>query len=141
MTNENTASNPKFRKEGEGYDLNMLDCTYTPVYYGFNCRPRQVKYHKVERSVEDVLKGSVSRPNALTFRVKIQVNLEKAQAKQEDYKKQLAKIEKDMEGLSYSAKQHLRKAYHALDTRAYNHSYKVDAYIACIQQLTDYLAE
>lgn len=140
MTTENTASNPKFRKEGEGYSLDMLDCTYTPVYYGFNCRPRQVKYHKVERSVEDVLKGNVSRPNVLTFRVKIQVNLEKAQAKQEDYKKQLAKIEKDMEGLSYSAKQHLKKAYHALDTRAYNHSDKVNAYTACVQQLTDYLA-
>ena len=141
MTTENTASNPKFRKEGEGYDLNMLDCTYTPVYYGFKCRPRQVKYYKVERSVEDVLKGNVSRPNVLTFRVKIQVNLEKAQAKQEDYKTQLAKIEKDMEGLSYSAKQHLRKAYHALDTRAYNHSHKVDGLTACVQQLTDYLAE
>lgn len=84
MNDNNNATTPatkSFRKEGEGFDLSMLPTGHTPVYYGFNCRPRQVKYYKVEKAAENILDGYASRSVAVAWVAKVKEKLAATEAK------------------------------------------------------------
>jgi hypothetical protein len=67
-----------FTKEGEGYSLDMLSTTWSPVYYGFNCRPRQIKYRPIEKSCENILSGKTSMSVAKAYYAKLFSILKKA---------------------------------------------------------------
>lgn len=142
MNNDNTNTTaPKFREEGKGYTLSMLDAGYTPVYYGFNCRPRQVRYYKVEKSVETVLGGHCSRSVAEAFLAKVKKGYDKAMARHADLDAQASRAENAFRTApSSDARNYARKERNRLATAHYNHSFKVDALADCVKKLEAYLA-
>lgn len=140
--NNDTTTNPapKFREEGKGYDLSMLDAGYTPVYYGFNCRPRQVRYYKVEKSVETVLGGYCSRSVAEAFLAKVKKGHEKAVARSTELSEKADLADEAFRNTSGHSRDYARKERNRLQTAHYNHSFKVEALADCVKKLEAYLA-
>lgn len=147
MSSNDTNATPaapafRFREEGQGYTLAMLPITYSPVYYGFNCRPRQVKYYKVERSVEEIENGHVSRSNTVLFLAKLKSGYEKALAKLGEYEAESKRCDERRQNSSHSE---LREMYlkkrNAADTRAYNYSFKVRSLEDCVRRVEKLLAD
>jgi hypothetical protein len=139
MTTENT--NQKFATNGGGYNPKLLSCTYTPVYYGFNCSPRQVRYYKVEQSVEEVIKGGYYRDDVVEFLNKVNQSYEKAKATQDKYNLEIAKLENEKATASSNLRQYIRKQIVSVSNREYNNSFKVRALQVCVDRLTAHLAE
>lgn len=141
MNNENTTTT-KFRKEGEGYDLSMLPAGYTPVYYGFNCRPRQVRYYKVEESCKDILEGRASRSTTEKFLAKVRDNLAKAEALSLDLQaKSVAAEEVRINGKDSLTRQLARKERDRIDGRRSENDHKIYAFKDIIGKIEKYLAE
>jgi len=139
MTTENT--NQKFATTGGGYNPKLLSCTYTPVYYGFNCSPRQVRYYKVEKSVEEVIKGGYYRDDVVEFLNKVNQSYEKAKATQDKYNLEIAKLENEKATASSNLRQYIRKQIVSVSNREYNNSFKVRGLQVCVDRLTAHLAE
>lgn len=137
-----TTTKPKFRNEGEGLPASSLDTGYTPVYYGFNCRPRQVRYYKVEKSVELILDGSVSRSNTEAFLAKVKVKQEKAIARLLELDEKTTRADNAFRnGTSSDARKYAVKERNRLATAHYNHSFTVDGYTKAVESVEKYLAE
>lgn len=89
-----TYPNAGFTPEGEGYSLALLSTTYAPVYYGYNCKPRQIRYRPIEKSCETILEGKTSLSVAKAFYEKLKPIYEKTNA-QVDKLKEEAKVLED----------------------------------------------
>jgi hypothetical protein len=122
MTNETSV--PKFKEDGR--DAGHLETTPAPVYYGFNCRPRQVRYYRLDKSVEEILKGGFTRQSVEAFLEKVKANHAKALkvAEGHDAKIELLKAEKSNAGSSI-ARELIRKKIGQIETRKYNYEYDV----------------
>lgn len=143
MNPEIPATATKFAKEGEGRNISLLNATATPVYYGFNCRPRQVRYYKVEESVEQILKGGYARKDVEQFLEQVKKNYEKSSDTLAGYKEDLESVNRKIEGTNdYLARTLLRKEGNRIETKMFNYKYdKTDRYEAAIAKLTKFLAE
>lgn len=141
---EETQTKNKFADESAGAfaDASTLDTSASPVYYGFNCRPRQVRYYKVERSVEQIMKGGYTRSSVEKFLEKVKEKMSNAESKFAEYKTKAKEIETKRESCSdYSVRQVLRKEQNKIETKAYNYEYEVvSLYQRAVQSLTQYLA-
>jgi len=131
---------PKFKNEGEGYPLKSLDTSYSPVYYGFNCRPRQVKYYKMERGVETILKGYCSRSVAEAYLTIIEAKWKQADDKYHEYDGQIEDLQKQCLETDYSIRKHIRKTINQIANRQYNHGFKVRGIGDCVSKVKAYLA-
>lgn len=144
MNNENTTTTTtsKFRKEGEGYDLSMLPAGYTPVYYGFNCRPRQVRYYKVEESCKDILEGRASRSTTEKFLAKVRDNLAKAEATAAELRAKSEAAEAvRINGADSLTRKLARKERDRIDGRRSENDHKIYAFKNIIDKIEKYLAE
>lgn len=123
-------------------DASTLDTSASPVYYGFNCRPRQVRYYKVERSVEQILKGGYTRSSVVKFLDKIKEKMSKAENKFAEYEDKAKEIQTKREACTdYAVRQVLRKEQNKMETKAYNYEYEVvGLYQRAVQNLTKILA-
>ena len=141
MTNENPQPVTKFAEEGKGRSLALLSDSASPVYYGFNCTPRQVRYYKVEKSVEEILKGGYTRTDVVQFLEKVKKKLTKAQDKFAEYETKYEEAKSKMETCTdYSARQLFRKERDRLETKAYNYEYEVvGMYERAVNALTTFL--
>lgn len=139
---EETQTKNKFAEEGRGRSLALLSDSASPVYYGFNCTPRQVRYYKVEKSVEEILKGGYTRTDVEKFLEKVKEKMSNAESKFAEYKTKAKEIETKRESCSdYSVRQVLRKEQNKIETKAYNYEYEVvSLYQRAVQSLTQYLA-
>jgi hypothetical protein len=138
----NTTTTAKFAEEGKGFSLSSLPTGYTAVYYGFNCRPRQVRYYKVEKSCEDILAGYASRSTASAWLAKVKALHAKAVARKEELDAAIARADKQMrEGGSRDAREYARKERNRLENAWGNHEYKVSAFADCIAKVEARLAE
>lgn len=139
---EETQTKNKFAEEGKGRSLALLSDSASPVYYGFNCTPRQVRYYKVEKSVEEILKGGYTRTDVEKFLEKVKEKMSNAESKFAEYKTKAKEIETKRESCSdYSVRQVLRKEQNKIETKAYNYEYEVvSLYQRAVQSLTQYLA-
>jgi hypothetical protein len=135
--------NEKFRPEGSGYTLSMLDASYSPVYYGFNCRPRQVKYYKVMKSVEDVLKGYTSKSVALAFLEKVKKMQEKHNATLQKYKDEIAQLKPKEDDLNreYYSRKYFRTEIEKIENKLHsdNNYCKERDLKEAISKLTEYI--
>jgi hypothetical protein len=134
----------KFRPEGSGYELSMLDASYSPVYYGFNCRPRQVKYYKVENSVKDVLNGSVSKSVSIKFLEKVEKAFDKHSELMNGFQSSMNGLEELIKSCSseeYYRKVHLREKLKKVEKKFWsdNHQGKQDCLKHCIEKLKEYI--
>jgi uncharacterized coiled-coil DUF342 family protein len=133
----------KFRPEGSGYTLSMLDASYSPVYYGFNCRPRQVKYHKVMKSVEDVLEGKTSKSVALAFFDKVKKMQEKHNATLQKYKDEIESLnaKSNEEGREYYSRKYFRDEIEKIENKLYsdNNYCKERDLVKAIKDLGEYI--
>jgi hypothetical protein len=137
MTNETAV--PKFKDDGRNAD--HLETTPTPVYYGFNCRPRQVRYYRLEKSVESILGGGFTRQSVQAFLEKVKANHAKAVKVSEghDAKIELLKAEK-AKADSSMARELFRKKIGQIETRKYNYEYDVlGKYERAINALSTFL--
>lgn len=144
MSQEEIQTKNKFADESAGVfaDASTLDTSASPVYYGFNCTPRQVRYYKVERSVEQILKGGFTRSSVVKFLEKVKEKMSNAESKFAEYKTKAKEIETKREACTdYAVRQVLRKEQNKLETKAYNYEYEVvGLYQRAVQNLTQYLA-
>jgi hypothetical protein len=133
----------KFRPEGSGYTLSMLDASYSPVYYGFNCRPRQVKYHKVMKSVEDVLEGKTSKSVALAFFDKVKKMQEKHNATLKKYEDEIEelKVKEQDQTREYYSRKYFREEINKIESKLYsdNNTCKQSDLVKAIKQLGEYI--
>jgi DNA-binding transcriptional MerR regulator len=146
-----TMSNPeeiqiknKFADESAGMfaDASTLDTSVSPVYYGFNCTPRQVRYYKVEKSVESIMKGGYTRSSVVKFVDKIKEKNENCNVTLAGYKEELNSVEASFCSAKDSLTRNLlRKKRNQLDTKIYNYECdKTDKYQKAIDTLTQFLA-
>lgn len=135
--------NEKFRPEGSGYTLSMLDASYSPVYYGFNCRPRQVKYYRVIKSVEDVMKGMTSKSVALAFFEKIKKMQEKHNANLQKYKDEIEglKVKEQDQTREYYSRKYFREEIKKIENKLYsdNNYCKERDLVKAIKELGEYI--
>lgn len=133
----------KFRPEGQGYTMTMLDISYSPVYYGFNCRPKQVKYYKVIKSVEDVLDGKTSKSVALSFVDKVKKSYEKHQATLQKYKDEIASLtaKENDPAREYYSRKYFRDEIRKVENKLYsdNHYCKERDLSKAIKELEEYI--
>ena len=143
MTNENPQPVTKFAEEGKGRSLALLSDSASPVYYGFNCTPRQVRYYKVEKSVEEILKGGYTRTDVEKFLAKVKEKMCKAETKYAEYEAKLEELRKKRQTCSdYETRQILRKEENKLENRMSNYEYDtVGKYQKAVQALTQFLTE
>jgi hypothetical protein len=142
MNNNTTTTTAKFAEEGKGFSLSSLPTGYTAVYYGFNCRPRQVKYYKVEKSCKDILAGSASRSTASAWLAKVKALHAKALARKEELEEAIGRADKQVrEGGSRDAREYARKERNRLENAWGNHEYKVSSFADCIAKVEAHLAE
>lgn len=141
MTNENPQPVTKFAEEGKGRSLALLSDSASPVYYGFNCTPRQVRYYKVEKSVEEILKGGYTRTDVEKFLAKVKEKMCKAETKYAEYEAKLEELRKKRQTCSdYGTRQILRKEENKLETRMMNYEYDtVSKYQRAVNALTTFL--
>ena len=123
-------------------DASTLDTSASPVYYGFNCTPRQVRYYKVERSVEQILKGGYTRSSVVKFLDKVKEKMSKAENKFAEYETKYKEAQSKMETCTdYSARKLFRKERDRLETKAYNYENEVvGLYQRAVENLTKILA-
>jgi predicted nucleic acid-binding Zn-ribbon protein len=142
MSNEEIKTETKFAEEGKGRSIALLSDSASPVYYGFNCTPRQVRYYKVEKSVEEILKGGYTRKDVEQFLEKVKAKMCKAENKFAEYETKYKEAESKMSSCTdYSARQLFRKERDRLETKAYNYEYEVlGLYQRAVENLTKYLA-
>lgn len=142
MTNENPQPVTKFAEEGKGRSLALLSDSASPVYYGFNCTPRQVRYYKVEKSVEEILKGGYTRTDVEKFLDKVKEKMSKAENKFAEYEAKAKEIQTKREACTdYTVRQVLRKEQNKMETKAYNYEYEVvGLYQRAVEKLTQFLA-
>jgi len=123
-----TYPNAGFKPEGEGYSLAMLSTTYAPVYYGFNCRPRQIKYRPIEESCKTILSGKTSLSVAKQF-------FEKLKPIYDDTCKKIEKLKQDAQVVEdkrnacqdYTTRQLLVKERNRIENKIYGElGYKKD---------------
>jgi hypothetical protein len=138
--NKDTTVTPKFKPEGEGYPLKSLETSYTPVYYGFNCTPRQVKYYKMEKGVETILKGYCSRSVAEAYLAIIEAKWKTANDKYYEYETKIEELNKESQGLVHSIRKHYRKSINQIASRQYNYGFKVRGIAECVEKVKAYLA-
>ena len=133
----------KFRPEGSGYTLSMLDTAYSPVHYGFNCRPRQVKYYKVIKSVEDVLEGKTSKSVAIAFFEKVKKSYEKHQGTLQKYKDEIEslKAKENDPAREYYSRRYFRDEIKKVENKLYsdNHYCKERDLSKAITELEAYI--
>jgi hypothetical protein len=115
-----TYPNAGFTPEGEGYSLDMLSTTYAPVYYGFNCRPRQIKYRPIEESCLKILSGKASLSVAKAFYEKLKPIYDKT-CQQIEKLKQDAQVVEDKRNAckDYATRQLLIKERNRIENRIY----------------------
>lgn len=107
-----------FTKEGEGYSLDMLSTTWSPVYYGFNCRPRQIKYRPIEKSCENIMSGKTSLSVAKAYYAKLFSILKKANEKTEQLKAEENYIkDKLLDTRDYTSRQLLKKEQNRIENK------------------------
>lgn len=141
-TNAMNTNTTKFQPEGEGYDLSMLPAGYTPVYYGFNCRPRQVRYYKVEESCHDILAGRASRSTTEKFLAKVRDNLAKAEALSLELQaKSAAAEEVRRNGKDSLTRRLAMKERDRVDGRRSENDHKIYAFKDIIGKVEKHLAE
>ena len=137
----NTNTTSKIAPDGQGRLITFLSPAYTPVYYNFNCRPRQVKYYKVEQATKQILEGGYDRKGITKFLEKVTNGYLKAKATCDGYKSEMQSIDVAIStNESYSSRQYLRKERNAIETKYCNLGYKVDNLKACIDKLQGLLA-
>lgn len=123
MQNEEVQPKPKFATHGRSF-LTLLSAAVTPTYYGFNCRPRQIKYRAVEKSVEEIKQGKYIREDAEALLVMVKANLAKAEAKRDEYRANIEHLEKKIaECTDSEARRMFRKERDKVETRMYNYDY------------------
>lgn len=141
---EETQIKNKFADESAGAfaDASTLDTSASPVYYGFNCTPRQVRYYKVERSVEQILKGGFTRSSVVKFLDKVKEKMGKAETKFAEYEAKAKEIQAKREACTdYAVRQVLRKEQNKMETKAYNYENDVvSLYQRAVENLTKFLA-
>jgi hypothetical protein len=134
----------KFADESAGVfaDASTLDTSASPVYYGFNCTPRQVRYYKVEKSVEQILKGGYTRSSVVKFLDKVKEKMCKAENKFAEYETKAKEIQTKREACTdYAVRQVLRKEQNKMETKAYNYENDVvSLYQRAVENLTKILA-
>ena len=134
----------KFADESAGVfaDASNLDTSASPVYYGFNCTPRQVRYYKVEKSVEQILKGGFTRSSVIKFLDKVKEKMVKAETKFAEYEDKAKEIQAKREACTdYTVRQVLRKEQDKMETKAYNYENDVvSLYQRAVENLTKFLA-
>lgn len=144
MQNEEikTETKPKFAEEGKGRSACILSDSAAPVYYGFNCTPRQVRYYKVEKSVEMILEGGFTRKDIEQFLEKVKQKLVKAESKFAEYEAKYNGIRESILKCEYfQIRETLRKEANRVETRMYNYEYEtLGKYQKAVKALTDYLA-
>jgi len=122
MTNENSV--PKFVENGR--DATYLDSTPSPVYYGFNCTPRQVKYYRLDKSVELILTGGFTRKSVEAFLEKLKANQAKAVKTAEGHDQKIVMLKAEKANANSSmARELFRKKIGLIETRKYNYEYDV----------------
>lgn len=128
----NTEENkPKFATHGESR-LFLLSAAVTPTYYGFNCRPRQIKYRAVEKSVEAIKSGNYIREDAVALLEQVKANLVKAQVKVDEYKSKIEHFDQKVHcSMDSETRNMFRKERNKVETRLYNYKYDT------IKTLTD----
>lgn len=144
MQNEEikTETKPKFAEEGKGRSACILSDSAAPVYYRLNCTPRQVRYYKVEKSVEMILEGGFTRKDVEQFLEKVKAKMSKAENKFAEYEAKYKEAQSKMETCTdYSARQLFRKERDKMETKAYNYEYNVvSLYQRAVENLTKFLA-
>lgn len=143
MTTENKITTPKFADEATGRDACNLDCTISPVYYGFNCYPRQVKYYRLDKSVESVLNGGFTRSSVEKYLGKIKEKMSKSELKHAEYDAKVKALRVKQDACTdYQTRQILRKEGAKVETRMYNYEYEtLGKYRNAVEKLTKFLAE
>lgn len=122
MTNETSV--PKFVENGR--DAGYLDTTPQPVYYGFNCTPRQVKYYRLDKSVEAILAGGYTRKSVEAFLEKVKANQAKAVKTAEGHDQKIAMLQAEKaKAVGHMARELFRKKIGQIETRKYNYEYDV----------------
>jgi hypothetical protein len=142
MSQENLVPVIKFAEEGKGRDISYLSDSASPVYYGFNCTPRQVRYYKVEKSVEEILKGGFTRKDVEQFTAKVKEKMCKAENKYAEYEAKVLELRKKRsECQDFETRQILRKEENKVETRMYNYEYDtLGKYQKAYEALTKFLA-
>jgi len=143
MTTENTK--PKFAEETAGSyaDASNLDCSVAKVYYGFNCTPRQVRYYKVDKSVESILAGGFTRSSVEKFLGKVREKMSKAELQHAEYEDKAKSVRiKQHASTDSQTRQILRKEVARIETKMYNYEYEtVGKYQRAVEALSKFLAE
>jgi len=120
----NETSVPKFVENGR--DAGLLDSTPQPVYYGFNCTPRQVKYYRLSKSVETILAGGFTRKSVEAFLEKVKANQAKAVKTAEGHSQKIEMLQAEKAKANSSmARELFRKKIGQIETRKYNYEYDV----------------
>ncbi len=142
MSQENLVPVIKFAEEGKGRDISYLSDSASPVYYGFNCTPRQVRYYKVSKSVEEILKGGFTRKDVEQFTAKVKEKMSKSENKFAEYEDKVKEIQTKREACTdYAIRQVLRKEQNKMETKAYNYENDVvSLYQRAFEKLTQFLA-
>ena len=136
--NQTEIQKPKFVAE-EASSPNLPD-KYTPVYYGFNVRPRQVQYYKVQQSVVTILNGRATRTRAVEFLLKVKLNAFNAQAKHNEFQKELARLENlYVTSATGEIRKMYRKKHTAVENKYLLHQDKLDAYNDAVSRVEEYL--
>lgn len=136
--NQTEIQKPKF--VAEGLSRPNLPNKYVPVYYGFNVRPRQVQYYKVQQSVVTILSGRVTRSRAVEFLLKVKLNASNAQAKNDEFKKELARLENlYLTSSTSEIRKMYRKKHTAVENKYLLHQDKLNAYNDAVSKVEEYL--
>jgi hypothetical protein len=144
MNTENINPKQKFAVEGVLHaDASSLDCTVTAVYYGFNCSPRQVRYYKLDKSVESILQGGYTRSSIVNFLFKVKEKMQKAELKHAEYKEKAEGVRlKQNTSTDSLTRQVLRKEACRIETKMYNYEYEVlGKYQRAVESLRKFLEE
>lgn len=140
---ENSPVIVKFAEEGKGRSIALLSDSASPVYYGFNCTPRQVRYYKIEKSVEEILKGGYTKNDIISFLTKVKSKLEKAKAKHAEYQAKLNGIRDSVLKCEYyQIRETLRKEANKVETRMFNYEYDtVQKYQKAVDDIEKFLQD
>ena len=142
MSQENPVPVIKFAEEGKGRDISLLSDSASPVYYGFNCTPRQVRYYKVENSVKEILLGGYTRKDVEKFTAKVKEKMIKSENKFAEYETKAKEIQTKREACTdFEIRKVLRKEQAKMETKAFDYEYNVvSLYQRAFEKLTQFLA-
>lgn len=139
MTESSVPVIPKFKEDG--FDATTLECTPSPVYYGFNCTPRQVRYYRLDKSVEAILKGGFTRQSVQAFLEKVKTKQAKAMTTSEGYDEKIKNLQNELSSQTSSVARNLiRKKIGQIETRKYNYEYDVlNRYENAVTKIEEFL--